>query len=316
MAGPVFVLAFVVLSAFRDVFFADALRSAPFFVVAFIAFAICTLVFLAVALLETKRTLRVVFADRGAFLLMNAFTAVSWLAYFQSLRFLEPAIANVLFAGVGPLAVIGMAAIGWRIVDEETMTPFETACQIGMAVCLAAVAAITIAGLSAGQGGISALIGCAFATGAGVTITIAQLYAKRLHDAGASAAAVVATRFLGVLTAGFVALALGSVEAREAVMSFDTWRALASAAFVFMAVPIYLNQIGVKLASPLTVRVLLALGPVFLIVLQTTVSGMQLSGYSLAGVVIYCAIAITAALARAVNARAVKAPAPASGPSG
>ena len=266
--------------------------------------------------METTRTLRVVFADMQAFLLMNFFTAVSWLAYFQSLRFLEPAIANVLFVGVGPFTVIAMATIGWRIVHEGTMTPFEIVCQIAMAFCLAALAAVTVAGLSAGAGGMLALIGCAFAAGAGVTITIAQLYAKRLHDAGASAAAVVATRFLGALAAGIVALALGSAETREAATSSATWLALAPAAFVFMAVPIYLNQIGVKLASPLTVRVLLALGPVFLIVLQTAVGGMKLSGYSLAGVAAYCAIAITAALARAVSARAVKAPAPASGPSG
>src|SRR6478735_4496515 len=139
MTGPAFVLAFVVLSAFRDVFFADALRSAPFFAVALIAFSTCTAAFLLVALCERERTLRVVLADWPAFLLMNLFTAVAWLQYFQSLRLLEPAIAHA------------------------------------------------------------------------------------------------------------------------------SWLALVPAAFVFMAVPIYFNQIGVKRASPLTVRVLLALGPVFLI---------------------------------------------------
>jgi hypothetical protein len=77
------------------------------------------------------------------------------------------------------------------------------------------------------------------------------------------------------------------------------------AAFMLMAVPIYLNQIGVKLASPITVRVLLALGPVFLIALQTAVGGLALSGYSFAGVLIYCAIAMAAALARLIEARRV-----------
>ena len=76
-----------------------------------------------------------------------------------------------------------------------------------------------------------------------------------------------------------------------------------------MAVPIYFNQIGVKLASPLTVRVLLALGPVVLIALQTGAGGIKLSGYSLAGVLAYCAIAMVAALARMISARAAMAPA-------
>ncbi len=313
MAGPVFVLAFVILSAFRDVFFAGALRSAPFFAFALIAFATCTLAFLLVALAERKRTLSVVFADMRAFLLMNAFTAVSWLAYFQSLRFIEPAIANVLFAGVGPLTILAMAAVGWRIVDDVVMTRFEVACQAAMTVCLVALLFVALAGLSAGAGGMTALIGCAFSAGAGMTITVAQLYAKRLHDQGASAAAVVATRFLGVVAIAAIALSF-TAEARAMALSSSAWIALAPAAFVLMAVPIYLNQVGVKLASPLTVRVLLALGPVFVVALQTAIGGMALSGYSLAGVAAYCAIAIVAALARAVSARAGKAPAPSSAP--
>ena len=155
-----------------------------------------------------------------------------------------------------------------------------------------------------------ALTGCALAAGSGVTITLATLYAKRLHDQGASAAAVVATRFLGVLAAAVVALSF-MPDARAAAIAPASWLALVPAAFVFMAVPIYFNQIGVKRANPLTVRVLLALGPVFLIALQTVAGGTKLSGYSLAGVAAYCAIAIAAALMRAISARAVSAPAPA-----
>src|ERR1044071_8634227 len=126
MTGQAFILGFVVLSAFRDVFFAGALRTAPFFAVAFIAFAVCSAAFLVVALLEKRRTLRIVFADRRTFLLMNLFTACAWLSYFQSLRFLEPAIANVLHAGLGPLTIMMMTAIGWGIVDAGAMTPLET----------------------------------------------------------------------------------------------------------------------------------------------------------------------------------------------
>jgi drug/metabolite transporter (DMT)-like permease len=304
MTGSIFVLAFVVLSAFRDVFFAEVLRSSPFFAVALIAFATCAVAFLVVALVERERTLRVVFADFRTFALMNVFTAISWLSYFSALRFAEPAIVNVLFAGVGPLTIIGMGVVRWRIVDPGEMTGAETVCQAAMGVCLVALIAVAVVGLSAGEGGLTALIGCTFAIIAGSLITIATLYAKRLHDAGASAAAVVATRFLGVVVAGLVAISFGATEARAAVMTPATWFALAPAAFLFMAVPIYLNQIGVKLANPITVRVLLALGPAFLIALQTAVGGLALSGYSLAGISIYCAIAMAAALARAVSARA------------
>lgn len=311
MAGAAFILAFVVLAAFRDVFFADVLRAAPFFAVALIAFAICTAAFLVAALVEKQRTLRVVFADLRTFVLMNAFTAFAWLSYFQSLRFLEPAIANVLHAGLGPLTVMAMTAVGWRIVDAGRMTAVEMACQAAMAVCLVALIAVAMLGFSAGEGGTTALIGCTFVATSGAAITVGTLYAKRLHEAGASASAVVATRFLGVLAAAAVALSFGPGEARTAVLLSATWLALAPAAFLFMAVPIYFAQVGVKLANPITVRVLQALGPVFLIVLQTAAGGMTLSRYSLAGVSVYCIIAMAAALARAISARAASAPAPA-----
>jgi len=303
MTGPIFILAFVVLAAFRDVFFAEALRSAPLFTVAFIAFATCTAAFLLVALCEPARTLRIVFADRRSFVLMNLFTACAWLCYFQSLRTLEPAVANVLHAGIGPLTIMGMAALGWHIVDAGAMTRIETLCQGAMALCLAGLTALALAGLSAGPGRMPALVGCVFVVISGAAITIATLYAKRLHEAGASAAAVVGTRFLGVLLAASAALSLGPAQARAAAASSAAWVALVPAAFVLMAVPIYFNQIGVKRASPTTVRVLLALGPVVLVVLQTAVGGLALSGHSLVGVLVYSAIAIGAALARLAGLR-------------
>jgi drug/metabolite transporter (DMT)-like permease len=303
MIGPAFILLFVILSAFRDVFFFGALKAAPFFAVAFIAFATCTVAFAVVAWLERPRTLRVVFAHLRTFVLMNVFTALAWLSYFQSLRHLEPAIANVLHAGLGPLTIVAMTALGWHIVDAGTMTRREGRWQAAMALCLAVLIVLALVGLSAGEGGRPALIGVLFVVVSGAAITIATLYAKRLHDHGASAAAVVAMRFLGVLVAALVALAIGSADARDAVAAPATWRTLAPAAFLLMAVPIYFNQIGVKRTNPLTVRVLLALGPVFLIALQTFAGGVALSGYSLAGVSAYCAIATVAALVRLRESR-------------
>src|SRR5262249_31370426 len=157
---------------------------------------------------------------------------------------------------LGPLTIMMMSALRWRIVDAGVMTPLEAVCQAAMGLCLAGLVAAVLLGLSAGAGGVAALIGCGFVIVSGIASTMAPLSAKRLHDAGASAAAVVATRFLGVLVAAALALALGPDEARHAAGSVSSWKALVPAAFMLMAVPIYLNQIGVKRASPLTVRVL------------------------------------------------------------
>jgi len=73
--------------------------------------------------------------------------------------------------------------------------------------------------------------------------------------------------------------------------------------FVMMALllivfPIYVNQVGIALASPLTVRVVLAAGPVLLFFLQLIEGRLASSPYSLAAAVFYAVFAIAAALAR------------------
>ena len=104
-----------------------------------------------------------------AFLLMNLFTAVAWLSYFQSLRFLEPAIANVLHAGLGPLTIMAMGAIGWRIVDAGRMTASRDRVP-GRDGTLSASALVAVAlARPVGRRGrhASALTGCAFAVSLG-----------------------------------------------------------------------------------------------------------------------------------------------------
>ena len=68
----------------------------------------------------------------------------------------------MLHAGLGPLTILAMGALGWRIVDAGAMTPSEMLCQGAMALCLAGLIAVALAGLSAGPGGTAALVGCVF----------------------------------------------------------------------------------------------------------------------------------------------------------
>jgi hypothetical protein len=62
--------------------------------------------------------------------------------------------------------------------------------------------------------------------------------------------------------------------------------------------PIYVNQVGISLASPLTVRVVMALTPVLLFGLQLVEGRLSPSPYSLAGALLYGVAAIAAAVAR------------------
>jgi hypothetical protein len=71
-----------------------------------------------------------------------------------------------------------------------------------------------------------------------------------------------------------------------------------AAALLLIVFPIYVSQVGVSLASPLTVRVAFSLAPVFIFALQLFEGRLASSPYSLAAAGVYCVFAIGAAVAR------------------
>jgi len=299
MLGILAITLFVILSAGRDVFFSDELQSAPFFVVALVAFGTCSIVFLAISLLERRRSLHVIFADPLTLVCMNTFTATAWLSYFYSIRTIEPAITATIHAGIGPLVLGASAALGIRIVDLGTMSRLEAACQRGILGTLVYMVGVAYLGHAAtGAEGVPALIGCMFAVVSGTSITLSLLFSKRMHEGGASAAAVVATRFVGIVAVAAIVLSMGVGSDYFASETPASLGRLAMMAFVLMAVPLYVNQVGTKLCSPTTVKVMLSLGPVALIALQSIVGGLDLSPYSLAGVLAYSTFACLAVAAR------------------
>jgi hypothetical protein len=58
------------------------------------------------------------------------------------------------------------------------------------------------------------------------------------------------------------------------------------------------NQIGISLASPLTVRVVLAAGPVLIFLVQLFEGRLSASPYSLTAATLYAVAAVAAGVAR------------------
>ena len=104
-------------------------------------------------------------------------------------------------------------------------------------------------------------------------------------------------RFPGaVLLAG--AFALGSPATLLTGLAPGVLGGIALAAFVLIVLPNYINQIGVALASPVTVRAVLALGPVLVFGLQLGDGRLSSSAWTLATALLYAVFAVAAALAR------------------
>jgi drug/metabolite transporter (DMT)-like permease len=75
--------------------------------------------------------------------------------------------------------------------------------------------------------------------------------------------------------------------------------AIATLSLIFLVIligPIYLAQAGLKLTTPLLSSVILAIGPIATLALQSTVGGVTLSPAMLAVTALYAMISITAAV--------------------
>lgn len=123
---------------------------------ALLAFGTAAVLFGAGLLVFRREQIDLLIAIQTTVLLLNVTTMIARVSYFGSLRLVEPASANLAFAGVAPVAVAVFAGI----------EPLTGLAGVGLA-CLA-----------------------------GVSITAESIFAKRMNEQGVSLLAIVGTRFI------------------------------------------------------------------------------------------------------------------------
>jgi drug/metabolite transporter (DMT)-like permease len=293
-AGFLASLAFTALASLRDVYFGGVFQSRSPLGVAVVAFTLCVAIFVPLALLRRPEGLHVLWRRRGELFWVNATTALAWISFFYALRTIEPLLVQILFAGVGPLSVIGIDRVAG--LAPTPLRPVERPIYAGLFATLVLAAAVAVAGLSGAgpQPPGTAALGVALATVAGVSISVSTVLSRRLNDGGVSPTALIGVRFVGAIVLA-ATLAVGS---REAAAFEPPTATLLGAMLLLIVLPSYVNQVGVALASPLTVRAVMALGPVLIFALQLVEGRLSPSPYSLATGVVYGVFAIAAAVAR------------------
>ncbi|MFT5176156.1 MAG: drug/metabolite transporter (DMT)-like permease [Gammaproteobacteria bacterium] len=128
-------------------------------------------------------------------------------------------------------------------------------------------------------------------------MTISHLVARRFNDVGIGADAVMGTLFLLTIVIAIIAeLYLGSDDLRPPLASAPV---LASTAFVLIAIPSFMLQIGISRASPLTANVVRSLAPVFVFAVQQFDDRLHYSGATLGCIVCFCILTIGVSAVRA-----------------
>jgi drug/metabolite transporter (DMT)-like permease len=295
-AGFLASLAFTALASVRDVYFGGLFQSTSPLLVAVVAFTLCSLIFLPIALVRSPGSLRVLRRRWRELWWVNVTTGLAWISFFCALRTIEPLLVQILFAGVGPLSVVWID----RFAGVTTaLGPGERPIHLGLFATLGLAAVVALAGLSgAGPQSVwTAGLGIALAAGAGISISVSTVLSRRLNDAGVEPTALVSVRFLGAIALAS-ALSAASGDDVGALLSRADVALVLGATLLLIVFPVYVNQVGISLASPLTVRAVLALAPVLIFVLQLAEGRMSPSPYSLGTGVLYGVLAVSAALAR------------------
>ena len=229
---------------------------------------------------------------------MNLTTAGAWISYFFALKFLEPSIVNTLFAGIGPFVILAMRAIGQPIAQSNPSSTVQKFLQAGVIGSLIALIWIVATGRSGFQSPdpLAAIGSAGLALLAGALITISHLYGKRLDRTGATPDALVGTRFVGILVMASVVI---GVEGPGEIVppAMDLLR-LAGAAALLIVAPVFFNQIGMAKLSPLSARIITAVGPALVFLLQQADDRIAWSTETLVAIVAYSGLVTAANLSQ------------------
>lgn len=297
--GPGLVLLFCVSQAFRDVYFGHVFQKIDFFLVILVAFLLSTLIFAAITFVRMPADFRRLRGHGWTIVAMNLTTALAWSCYFFGLTHIEPSIVNTLHSGMGPLTVVALAAFGAPLAKSPTVRWGEYIGYVGMALSLAGLWWVVLAGASglAAADPATSLIGLALLVVSGGSITISLLYCKRLQDDGISAEVVTALRYVALIVlAAIMVLARAETIARPDTTGLAVLAALTT---VLIVLPLFALQVGIGLTAPLTANVLRALGPVFVFALEQVDGRMTYSTPTLLCILVYSGSAIVSNVAHA-----------------
>ncbi|WP_198545832.1 DMT family transporter [Actinacidiphila yeochonensis] len=224
---------------------------------------------------------------------INITTTVTWLSTFYALKYLEPAIVNVIGLALGPVITTLAGPLMRR---QSSVIPAETA----VAVLICGLLAMLLWGSFSGDSGLGHITALHATLGLVFTLTCAAgsavniLYMKRLSEAGCDSGTVLATRFVLMAAVSWGLVAVGDRGGLHAALVPG-----AVVAVIGVGVPIYVLQVGIRHTEPITTSLLVALSPLFAFVMQLADGRLSFSALTLVGVLGVVALVCLGVLARA-----------------
>lgn len=280
LLGVLLVATYVVMCSGREIYLSSLLKQVPLFLLLFLSFGLATLFFLLIQVPQGKGLGIKLRASWMDVVKINFTTALMWGAFLYALKWIQPAVVSSLNGAMGPISSLALGL--WMIQGQKTFKSDYVAAT-GVLVSVAYMITMILAGRHA-DGSIeptNIVLGLAASVVSGVVTALNNIYAKRLSKAGWSAGEVLAVRF-GVLILISGAFTLGSSAAVDfGTVGFINFLAVA---LLGMVLPIYILQLGIARSDVNVVALLIAVGPLLTLALQTWVGKVALSAASLVGI--------------------------------
>jgi drug/metabolite transporter (DMT)-like permease len=288
-SGIIYVLIFVVLGAFQEVYVGSLVQKVNPILVMTVTFGIALVYFNLLAFKNKQHTLALVKNHKALILILNVTTALSWFGFMVSLKYLEPAIVSCICFSVGPILTSLFNPIfnrGSKILKGEVLS------AIGMGVGVLALTYSSASGVS-GLGlrpSAEVITGIIAATCSAVGIMGNTFFSKKMSVVGFSSSQTMSLRFFLLTLFGAATLILRPIDLAFNISFVFEMLALSVATVIL---PLYLLQVGIERLEPITVSLLISSMPVVTFFLQLFDHRLSPSLFTLAGVA-FCFIASAA----------------------
>ena len=286
---------FVCLASVRDVYLGGFFQRVNPLLVALLAFSLCTVLF-SPAVFACHRKNAILPRQISKLIWLNVTTAAAWLTFLFALKLIEPLMVQILYSGIGPLSVVWIERNFAAADCNHSLTRAERRAFLALLVTLILSATIVLLGLSGtvGESFGNAVLGVLFASSGGVLISISTMQCRKLNEAGVTPAALLSLRFPATALTAAAMMSITSSPA-GALSGLDPMMAMT---VLLIIVPSYVNLVAISLASPLTVRVVLAAGPVLIFFWEMVEGRLAASPYSFLAAVSYALTTLFAVVAR------------------
>lgn len=285
---------YVLLSAGQSVYAGSMTQQFSPFALSFFCFGIVSVMTLSMSLITKKLSLQILRENAMNYVMVNITTAVLWMGFLISVKYIEPALAVIIFGVVGPAMI---ALVTPWIRPQSVILVSEKYSSLVYLMIFAAIIVAVFDHKTAmpSHSLLYSLIGIVCAVLASLGTASLSIYAKKLFDKNLTVMQVLPFRFFILML--IVAPWLTPHDWQQ-MANHHSQLVVLIFALVGCLLPMYIGQLSMTLIEPITFSFIAATESLFALALQFFDKRLHVSMYSTSLVILTSVISIYVVIAR------------------